>query len=309
MSEILNGLIESAERRASRWEPHILTNLPDPYGLQEPALIGSYSYTLQKTSKRLMRRAGLVKLDDSHVETIPAVARDYLKIKYKIGPRTKKEQYQTIKAGQYPPPNLAIPCGYSEGVYIDIKAAYWNIMKIVGWNPDYYPGKWLSPGRAPADFPFPENKILRNCLVSAGIPGSILRYDPDKRGDPFNYINPKSPLENLGLFRLITDILNLIAFVASEMGAVYVNTDGFIAKNYQATAEIIQLIQDFGLTASIKAEGSGSIKSSGAYKVGSTISEPYKMRFQDHEIRAIRLPEYDKWLIKRFQFWARERAE
>jgi hypothetical protein len=238
---------------------------------------------------------------------MPAIARDYLKIKYKIGPRTKKEQYRLIREGQYPPPNVAIPSSYSEGVYIDIKAAYWNLMKIVGWHLDYYHGKWLSPGTAPADFPFPENKILRNCLVSAGIPGKILRYDPGSKGDPFSQINPRSPLENLGLFRLITDILNLIASVSLEMGAIYVNTDGFIARNYQAAAEIIQLILDFGLTPSIKAEGGGGIKSSGAYKVGPTISEPYKMRFNDQEIKAVRLPENHKWLIKRFQFWARER--
>lgn len=307
MSEILSGLIELSERRARKWTPVQVANLPDPYSLNEPALIGSYSYSLQKSRTRLIRTAGLVKLDDSHVETTPAVARDYLKIKYKIGPRTKKVQEDNIKAGQFPPPNLALPRGFSEGTYIDIKSAYWSIMKVAGWNPDYYPGKWLSPGTPPDDFPFPENKVLRNCLVSSGIPGKILRYDPRVKGDPFSTISPKSPLENLGLFRLITDILNLIASVAQDMGAVYINTDGFIATNAQATAEIIQLIMDFGLTPSIKAEGSGGIKSSGAYKVGSVVSEPYKMRMTDHEVRAVNLPANHKWLQRRFQFWARER--
>ena len=308
MSEILNKIIERARRRAENWSPSIVKKLPDPYTLQEVTIIGSFSYTMQSSRRRLLLERDLITLDQDHRETPPAIARDYLYSVFKRGPRVKKAQRETNTDGLRPAPNYALPCAFPEGYYIDIHAAYWEIMKIAGWNVDYWPGKWFTPGQVPEDFPFPENKIARNCLVSAGTVRPMLRYIPDKRPDPFDdKLSPGNPLANTGLIRLITDLLNAIAGQAVDLGAVYVNNDGYIVKSHKAAADVCQLIFDYGLTPQIKGEGPGEVKSSGAYKVGAMTSAPYLARTESREVNAIQRPRYTRWLRDRFSFWASEK--
>jgi len=307
MSEILNLMIDKCHRRAENWTPVLVKKLPDPYTLQEVTIIGTYSFTMQQSHRRLVVARELIELDQDHHETPPAVARDYLYSVFKRGPRIKKAQMETNTDGLRPAPNFAKPCQFPEGYYIDIVSTYWSIMNIIGWNVDYWPGKWLNPGQAPEDFPFPGNKIARNCLVSAGTVRPMLRYIPDKRPDPFDdKLSPGNPLANTGLIRLITDLLNAIAGQAVDLGAVYVNNDGFIVRSHKAAADVCQLIFDYGLIPQIKGEGPGEVKSSGAYKVGAMTSAPYLARIAPRETSAIYRPRYTRWLRDRFSFWASE---
>ena len=298
------ALIERAKEREENYKRIVVTELPDPYGLEEITLIGNYSYTGITTRTRTVKKKSLIELDENTSETPPAIARDYLRIKYNHGPTVKKIQLETLEAGIKPAPNYAKPARFDHGYYIDISAAYWSIMKIAGWNVDYYPGKWISTGTPPDDFPFPENKVARNCLVSAGYARPIQRFLP--RLKTFDFIQPGNGLKNLGLYRLITDLLNSIAGNAIDLGAVYVNNDGYIAPNERTAAKIIGMIYDFGLTPAIKGEGEGSIKSAGAYKVGPLISKPWEIRTEKQFISAIHPPHYKDWLQRAFSFWAAE---
>jgi hypothetical protein len=305
MTAILNQMIEKAHRRAENWTPTFVRKLPDPYTLKEVTIIGTYSFTMQQSRRRLLVEKELLTLDQDHRETPPAVARDFLYSVYGHGPRVKHDQMETNTDGLRPAPNYADPCSFPEGYYIDIVSTYWSIMQIVGWNVDYWPGKWISPGRPPTDFPFPENKIARNCLVSAGTVRPMLRFIPDKRPDPFDdKLSPGNPLANTGLIRLITDTLNAIAGQAVDMGAVYVNNDGFIVKSHKAAADVCQLIFDYGLTPQIKGEGPGEVKSAGAYKVGSMTSAPYMARSETKAVNSIYRPKYARWLRERLAFFA-----
>jgi hypothetical protein len=307
MSDILSKMIEKSHARGENWTPTYVDKLPDPYTLQEVTILGTYSYTMQSSRRRLLVERELIKLDPDHRETPPAVARDYLYSVFGRGPRIKRAQMETNTDGLRPAPNFAIPCTFPEGYYIDIQATYWSIMQIVGWNADYWPGKWLTPGQPPADFPFPQNKIARNCLVSAGTVRPMLRYIPDKRPDPFDdKLSPGNPLANTGLIRLITDVLNAIAGQAVDLGAKYVNNDGFIVTSHKAAADVCQLVFDWGLTPQIKGEGPGEIKSAGAYRVGAMTSAPFHSRIEKKEIQAIQRPRYSRWLRDNFSFWSRE---
>jgi hypothetical protein len=307
MSNILDKMIEKSHTRGENWTPTFVDKLPDPYTLEEVTIIGTYSFTMQASRRRLLVERELIRLDQDHRETPPAVARDYLYATFGRGPRVKRAQMETNTDGLRPAPNFAAPCQFPEGYYIDIRSAYWDIMKIAGWNVDYWPGKWLSPGQVPEDFPFPEHKIARNCLVSAGTVRPILRFIPDKRPDPFDdKLSPGNPLANTGLIRLITDILNAIAGQAVDLGAVYVNNDGYIVKSHKAAADVCQLIFDYGLVPQIKGEGPGEVKSSGAYKVGAMTSAPYLARTEPRAVSAIQRPKYTRWLRQAFAFQASE---
>ncbi len=294
MNNTLGAMIEKSLERSDKWTPVYLHNQPDVMTLGEIALLGSHSYCLSSSRKRIIWN--VVSLSDDVQETPSAVARDYLTIEYKQGPRISKGQ-STVTSLLPPMPNVAKPTEYDHGYYIDIKSCYWSIMSIIGWNVDYFPGRWLSPGRPPVDFPFPNHKVARNCLISTGRLGVVSRYIPDGK---FDEIKIGNRLANTQLIRLISDVLNSIASQAVDAGAVYCNNDGFIAPNERIAGEIIRIITDWGLTATIKGEGRGGVRSAGAYKTGPYKSLPYDVRKDSIPVSTMFPPPYRAWLQKRF---------
>lgn len=294
MNNILDGLIEKSQERADKFTPVYLQNQPDVMTLGEIALLGSHSYCLSSSKKRIIWNT--VALSDDTKETPSAVARDYLTIEYKQGPRISKGQ-STVTSLIPPMPNVAKPQSFEHGVYIDIKSCYWSIMGIIGWNVDYFPGRWLSPGRPPENFPFPNHKVARNCLISTGRLGVVSRYIPNGK---FDEIKIGNRLANTQLTRLISDVLNSIASQAVDAGAVYCNTDGFIAPDLKIAGKIIEIITDWGLVATVKGEGKGGVRSAGAYRTGSYKSMPYDVRKDSVPVSTLFPPPYRAWLQKRF---------
>ncbi len=304
-TKMLKRMIERARERQEKWMTVFVNSLPDPWSLKEISFIGAYSYSLTSSRKRMIVKKDSIILNELLRETPSAIARDFLKEKYKRGPIVKHVQALRVMDGLHGVPVYANPKRFDHGFYVDIKSAYWSIMKIAGWNVDYYPGKWLSAGTPPVDFPFEDHKIARNCLVSAGIPGKMLQYIP--RGE-FKEVTPGNQLTNMSLFCLIQDVLNSIADSAIRSGAIYVNTDGYIAPDEKTAAKIVAIIHDWGLTASVKAEGEGEVKSSGAYKVGGVESIPFAMRDNPQRVRRIHKPDYKDWLLRSFSWWAAENS-
>lgn len=302
---MIASLSEMSRERQDRYPTEIRRELPDPYGFQEIIYLGSYSYFFPQSKRRMVVAHGLIRLGDKIRETPPAVARDYLESVYHHGPRVRHEQIQKIRAGLSALPNMAKPCRFDHGFYIDIKSAFWSLMQIVGWNPDYYPEKWLCPGRPPADFPFPDHKIARNCLVSAGLISEVPIYRPPDGGSGETQ-RIGSKILNYSLYRLISDVLNTIAGQAESLGAVYANTDGYIAPDPIIGARIAQLIFDWGLTPRIQAEGPGGVRGSGAYKVGGNTSTPFKVRRDDRGLRKIHPRRASRWLQERIAFYSAE---
>jgi hypothetical protein len=305
--EALSNLIDSAHRRRERFHTVELVKLPELRTLQEPTILGTYSFVKQISQTRLLKAPDCVRLDDC-IESPSAVARDFLSWKYHKGPRVKHTQIQRLRAGIVSPPGFSEPCTFDHGFYIDIRATYWNIMQTISWKADYWPGKWLGrQAEPPVDFPFPEHKISRNCLVSAGLSHGIQRYDPTSAKLP-EPIFPGNPLSNLSLYRLICDILNSIGADAIAAGAVYVNNDGYIATNAKSAREICQIILDWGLSPRVKWEGPGWVHALGSYKVGEHKS---RRELKTHKSKKIQKPIGASWLQKRVAKFAanRERRE
>jgi hypothetical protein len=299
---IINRLAEVAIERASRYKQVFVKSLPDPDDLDEYTLLGSYSYSLQETRRRLI--ADCLEIVPGVYETPAAISRDYLKLIYKRGPRFTRRQLSNVSSLP-PEPNVAYPQKFLYGMYVDIKACYWSIMKIAGWNVDYNPGLWLSPGRVPSDYPFPEHKIARNCLVSAGMMSGIAFYNPHYLPrEPYGIIQGGNPLQNYQLVRLIHDILNSIAVQALEAGAIYANKDGFICPDGTSAAACIRIIQDWGLRGTIKAKGPGEVKASGTYYVGSSRTLNYEKVAAPRPMELLYKLPYMKWLQREFSFFA-----
>jgi len=297
MNPMKAALLARAQERAQVWKPIIVKEFPDHKLLTERTVLGSYCWALQKSKIRLLNQECLIPLGEGMKDTPAKVARDYLLLSYGRGPKITHEQAVTIEKNLKPVPLYAKPGSFEHGFYIDIESTYWTIQNIAGWDVDYYPGKWLSPGRPPQDFPFPRHKQSRSCLVSVARPGWGVAYEPEGRFPPFK---SSTPVINLSISKLISDVLNSIAQDAIKAGAVYVNNDGYIAPSEKIAASICRLVIDWGLNPRIKAEGEGRVKSAGAYKVGREVSIPYTMRSQDAPERKIFSPRYKAWLLPRF---------
>lgn len=318
---VLDALRDKAQTRAEKFKTYRLRKLPNPNYLHEWATIGTYSYFLMQTKQRLTLRSGLLSLGHNIKETISSVARDYINIEYKQSPTIKHAQAEIFKAA-YIPPNSRIKNApqyfdkkitFDHGYYIDIISTYWSVINITGWNVDYWPGRWLASGKKPDNFPFPDHKTARSCLVSVARPGSVLLYNPEGRNNDEKF--PTKPVGskilNLGISLLIADVLHSIAYEAQRAGAVYINADGYIAPNEKVAGHIAQIIYDWGLPAAIKAEGSGEVLGIGNYKVGLFESEPHADAWergretQAHEqIKKIENLDYAAWLQPRFARYA-----
>jgi hypothetical protein len=150
-------------------------------------------------------------------------------------------------------------------VYLDIKSTWFSIMRVVGWDVDYYPLKWLGAGTPPLDFPWKDNKIARSALVSVAQSLTIPMYDPKKH--KIIQRPTYNKFLNWGVYAIIAHVLSAIAYEAIHAGAVYVNTDGFIVADDKAE-RVAAVLDSWGLDYSAKAHGTGFVMGPGCYKVG-----------------------------------------
>lgn len=292
---ILDQMITRAHDRRDHWHTVEMPALPDVRFFKQTAIVGSFSIVLMSDRMRLLNEPACLQIDHCK-ETPSAVARDYLTLKHQRGPIITHEQYNYLRARFQAPPLLAIPTDFIFGWYIDIRSAYWSIMQNVGWNVDYYPGKWLREGQPPADFPFASHKVARNCLVSAGLSTEVPMFQPP---DNFYQAHRGNHLSNLGLFCLITDVLHCIASEARQAGAIYVNCDGFIVDTLRAKEKVEAIITEWGLESHVCASGPGLVQASGAYRVGSRISGLLDLDREGIEIDHIHPPKHARWLHDR----------
>lgn len=315
-NDILNQMIDKAQTRREKWATTLTLKLPSPQTMRETVIVGSFTRVGLNSRRRILLEPATVLLSPDLKEAPSAAARDYLNIIYKKSPRIFYSQLQKLKGQLKYAPVLATPQDFDYGFYIDIKSTYWDILNIIGWNLDYNPGKWLMQGRPPFDFPFGDHKTSRNCLVSSSqvtqdmlkkpkMTNEILIYQPDKG---FNAKQTGNNLINIQLSTIIFDILNSISEQAKQAGAIYINTDGFIAPDYNAGVRISQVILNWGLIPRVKEEGPGFVLGPGTYKVGSKISELVKARSHTQPFDNISPPRYSSWLEKNFSFWAANKS-
>lgn len=262
--------------------------LPPPEAFpNETVIVGGYTRITMTSRVRYRLDEVLISIDHTK-ETPSALAKDYLKVIYKKGPVVTSQQGNEIDGRIEAHPLYATPCEFETGSYVDIVSCYWSVMSVVGWDVDYWPGRWISLGRPPFDFPWPTKGPARHCLVSCATSTSMLQWD-NARGP--HLVKSFNPLLNRSLYLLINDVLNAIAKQAIASGAVYVHTDGFICPDDASTDRVCQVIADWGLTPRIKARGRGFVLDSQSYRVGSMHSK----HAGDHP--------RDEYMVKDVEYW------
>lgn len=306
-----HAIYERVAEANERNEHIVLERFPLASMIDEPIIMGSFSWTLTVSRQRLINAKHAC-----YVLGLPCtpadLARHYLAVKFprvdKNGKQSKRsvlrcraEQYQAFKRG-IAHPLYADPCRLDMAAYVDIQSAYWSILKVVGWNVEYMPptptkNGLLGVGASMLDFPFAGNKLARNCLVSVGIGKGMRIYHKGK----FTVKNIGNPYQNRGLWHLEQDVLNSIAWECVQAGAVYVNTDGYIFP-HERLEEGLQIIQSWGLPYRIKHVGAARVFGTGAYDIGSHVHKSKALsRYRFSSMR----PSYDAaWLKRKFSFFA-----
>lgn len=254
-------LIQQREaERAEGREDELVTTFPSLTSMNCKIMLGSFSWATLGGKKRWVQAKHAI-TDRGAVMTPGDIARSYLNIKFpKWRGRVTTNQYREVVAKKRSHPLFAQPGTYEDMIYVDLRSAYWSIMQVVGWNVDYFPKKWIAAGEELTDFPFPENKLARNCLVTTALPSNGQMWD----GSNIVLVKSRKPFVNLVLWSCIMDVLHGVAWEMRRLGAVYVHTDGYIISK---TKEYLvdELFDSWGLPYSVKGEGRAVVHGAGDY--------------------------------------------
>lgn len=291
---ILEQMYDKACDRTERNPPSLVDMFPSLYDLKETTLIGSFSWTGLSTHKRMIHYPTHVRFYDQIV-TPGDIARDYIMAKYPKRLRCTTSQYHEFKKHRHAP--LFANPGYLDSAdYIDLKSAYWSILKVIGWDVEYMPGKYLISRSDNSDFPFPDNRLSRNCLVTSGVATSQRMWL--YRTQELMICDRGNTIVNSVLYGCIMDILNCIASDAIAAGAQYVHTDGYICHSTNTPA-VMSALASWGLLSAIKRTGSSMINCAGSYSVGT-----YHTRTNVQTVRPTRAVQNlvsPDWLRDRFR--------
>lgn len=302
MTTILEQLAGRIATRRERYATKEVRGLPGLAQLSEPYIPSNFSLLLRQSRRRYVRKSTGVRVAE-FIESPTAIARDYLALTYRRGPDLRSSQADAIRATikRFPAfPHYATPVRFDDGFYVDVRRAFFSIMLAVGWNVSYFPNRFLGYGRPPRDFPFPDSPVARNSLVSVSQSREMVEFMPQTHSR--HVLTTFNPLLNESISALIRDVLNSIAADALAAGAVYANTDGYIAPDARTAQRILQAVRDWGLDARIKARGPGAVRGDGNYKVGDLATDWfYRSDLRTQSVQSIATVEYKRWLQHTFQ--------
>lgn len=298
---IENEILARWKSRQEKYKTILRHSLPEARVLNEPYFRGTYSVTLTQTRTRFVLPRHLCVLQEVS-ETPTAAARDYLVVKYKkprrVNPKFAREIETDFARTAFP--LYAKPRELMRGFYVDITKAFFSILQMVGWNVAYCPQRYLSAGTPPTDFPFVENAVARDMLVSAAASKFISLWMPTRPSEHARFF---SRLYNPQINLLVRDVLHACAQDAVRAGAIYVAMDGYIAPDEKSALAIIDACAQWGLHARVKAEGAGRVNGIHSYTVG----EKYTLRQTSAHAERSFLKEipYARWLKARVTAFAK----
>lgn len=257
-----------AERQADLSSLNLVRRLPYPDTFDPHAVwFGSFTRYVPATKSRWIQKDVAVHQGDI-VASPTDLARFYIEAKYPKRLRATGRQVRFFSPQRIVPLYAQVGSWSEEHVYIDVKSAYWSILRVLGWDVEYFPSGLLVKRSDVSDFPYPDNKVARSALVSMGLPGDALMYHKGR-------LKPVSIRRNvnLGLWSAVQDVLHGIAAESMRYADVkYINTDGLIVPANQAE-DVKDVIRSWGLWSTEKYRGCLQVFGSGAYNIGVRLSK------------------------------------
>lgn len=279
------------------WDNSVVQMMPPLASLGSYAFLGSWSWTMPAEHKRLLLASAARVIGNQYVSP-SAATRAYLETKYTDKLRMCGPQAREITIPRSHP-LYAVPSVLDHGVYLDLKSAFWSIVRVVGWDCDYSPGKWLGVRSSVEDYPYPDWKHARNCLVSLARPSTINVW---RDGKIHNQVK-RNPHVNHSLVALVFDVLHGIAADMIEAGALYVHTDGYIFDRARLE-DGIAILASWGLPSAIKSEGKMEVITTGVYSTPEHKPKGHLALAQSRSMNSV-YPVDRAWLRKRMRFFSR----
>lgn len=288
------------DMRARMWERvldhrqnFVVEGMPPLLTMPNPTFLGGFAWTTN-TARFLLSRSAVRGVGES-VATPSGLARAYLTEKF--GGKRRRcttAQYDLLLKDFRTSPLYCRPAWSGEFVAIDLKAAYWQILSRVGWDVDYYPNKWIGVKSDVTDFPYAHHKLMRNLLVSAGLPARVQWWD----GKKIRSRKGRNPLYNGILWAFVQDVLNAVAVDMLEIGALHIHTDGYILPASEE-ALAMQILDEWTLIGEVRARGDGWIKQVGRWRVGMT-EVGRRDILSSKDMNKVRVEPYQQWLKRSF---------
>ena len=297
----LSWMADEYNRKNEGWRVEMVDTLPPVIHAKEKVYLGSSGHTYTKSKIKYLVRGQAINLGYGWMSPSQAV-RDWLTLTYpKRRARMNRHQKAALVTRRPSPPLFAVPDASGAGVYLDLQSAYWSILRRIGWNVEYMPGRFLGRAGDVYTFPAHENKLARNTLVSVGLPGSV----PIWTGEKFSTERIGSSYINLLLWGAVMHILNGVAADMVKAGAVYVMTDGYIIP-YKNLPLAYEVFDSWGLPFSVKGMGVYHVKGAGCYRIGDKVSKSYDRRKPHGQDKIVSVD--TAWLRPRVR-WASEHIE
>jgi hypothetical protein len=250
--------MEDFANEKERIESRPVDNFPSLYDIHSFTFIGSFAWTNTVEKWKIIdSRNGI--LTGVGWQTPAELARDYVASTYQKPGRVKTTQYHEFMRHRTAP-MFARPGVYEDSLYLDLKSAYWSILQVIGWDVDYFPGKWLSVKSDNRDFPYWKNKLARNCLVSVGVVGQGRAWT----GEKLVFHKKQNKYTNMMLWAAVQDVLAGVAFDMKAAGAVYIHTDGYIVKRSDYVPAM-EVFDRWGLVGTVRSEGKHEVIGAGTY--------------------------------------------
>lgn len=288
----------AALNEREQYETHIRETFPKLTTIHEPVFVGSFTWTCQQEKWKILQSKTAISTLAGWAS--PAeLARNYITIKYPKRKRVTTDQYHEIMKPRSQP-LLAIPGTYGDCVYLDLKSAYWSILKVIGWDVEYFPGRWMGVRSDVSDFPFQEFKLARNSLVSVGLVGKANYWT----GNKLISVKKSNGLVNMALWSAVQDILNGIAIEMERAGALYINTDGYIFRSQDALLAY-EVAESWGLVLGEKERGAADILAAGTYSIGMKPNRRTQMIKPTYHRKIAEID--NEWLRPRFQKFSSHR--
>lgn len=305
---MLNAMNEHNRDRQKGWTIYCVKDMPSLTDLNQAVIVGSFAYTCQALKTKWYYKP-LCLLTDGGWTTPGDIARDYVALKYpERRIKCTSSQWNACVNNKGIPPLYCKPGSLENGIYLDLRSAYWQIVRSVTWAVDYNPHRYIGTNGDMLDFPYSNEKLARNCLVSIGLSGSMSLWT----GTDMVYQKKPNRFINLILWRLVQDVLNAVACDMIEIGAVYVYSDGYILPA-DVEGLAFEILAEWGLEGRIKKHGAVDVRAPNSYAFYNEQDGLYQTKpYQSFRHTSAIVKVYDPgraWLRKHFSVLARQAAQ
>lgn len=194
-------------------------------------------------------------------------------------------------------PIYAKPSELTDAVYIDLRSAYYSIVKAY-YPMQYWPLKYFSLpyNREKEDWEDYISKLAKVCTFSM-IRSTYRTVYNTKEDSMMTQWRYNVYMNDVATF--LYDYLQSIAsYIIKEFKAIYVHTDGYIVP-FSEAEKVLEFLHDHWIgEARIKHAGETEVRGPGAYKIANHTSGMFKVFKQPREFNNLYIPDdLVKWIL------------